>query len=473
MRGGVNCVTGMNTTDDNKRATIRIDANGELVSVTTELSLDDLDKHGIGCCLPVKALASQPLLVYHVGTYLNIAQICLESGRLVERLGVLRRIVRRYRRDLGEITQRIEALAQEDAPMPELPAGWSVIAIDRDEARFKAMAGIERGIRADFWHPGAALGGLAGTPAIDIIPSKTGLDHVSFHVCFHDTLVATVPAVIDETHALGWVTNHPSSGCLPIEVHFARADVGRDATYKVIVTYLQHLVRAFGADQFIIAEPVEYGFALYKQIIKKARLYATEVWDRPYVDLRQEEARLFAALRKSYKSNINWCTKHLTVEYLSGADLTDAKINEVYDTIESLQRGMAAKHGSGMTAELFLHPVLMARSGQGEVSITHTADGEAHGITVTTDNGGMAYYALGASRSIGNRNVGHFIVYDAILRAKARGMTKYVMNRLFGPSLALKGMEAKTASERSASIAFFKRGFSDDCDFVHVYHVFA
>lgn len=459
--------------DNGKQATIRIEANGESIPVTTTLSLDDLDKHGIGWCEPVKALKSQRNPAFHVGTYINIAQVCRENGRYVEKLGVLRRLARQFGRDLGDISHRIANLCDGKVPMPEFPAGWSVVAIDREEARFKELAGIERSVRADFWHPGAKLGGLAGSPAIDVLSPRSSLDNASFHVCFHGAVVATVPVAVDDTHTLGWITNHPSSGCLPIEVHFEPACTDRHATYKVVVIYLRYLARSFGADQFTIAEPPQDDFALYKQIIKNARLYATEIWDRPYVDLRQDDARLFAAVRKSYKSNINWCASHLTVEYLSGADLTDAKINEVYDTMQDLHRNIIAKYGDGMTAELFLHPVLMVRGGEGEVAIARTPDGAAHGITVTTDSGGMAYYALAGSRPIERRDVGHFIVYDAIRRAKGRGMTKYVMNRLFGPSVALKSMDAKVSAERSSSIAFFKRGFSDDCDFVNIYHVFA
>jgi hypothetical protein len=232
-------------------------------------------------------------------------------------------------------------------------------------------------------------------------------------------------------------------------------------------------VRSFGANRFVIGEPAGAGGLLYKQIIKRFRLYAAEVWDQPYVDLTQDESRIFTAVRKSYKSNINWCAKHLEVQYLSGADISGDNVPYVYAVIQDLHREIIEKYTDGMTTELFMHPMFMCKNGQGEVAIAKTADGTPWGITVTTYDGGIGYYALAGSRIFEGRNVGHFIAYDAIKRAKAKGMTKYVMNRPFGPSITLDGTAAKVSIERSSNIAFFKRGFSDDCDFFHVYQVSA
>ena len=338
--------------ETHKQSTIRIDANGESVSVTTALSLDDLDKHGIGWCEPVKALQSEANPLVHIGTYLNIAQICLESGRLVEKLGVLRRVARQFGRNLGNVTQRIEALANGGVPMPELPTGWSIVAGDRDERAFKALAGIAGPIYSNFWHPGAPYGGLMGTPGLEGLAPDPALDNASFLVCFKGALVATVPVVVDATHTAAWVTNHPSSGYMPIEVHFANGETDRSDVYKVVVAYLKHLAKAFGASQFAIMEPATDNFALYKQILKKARTYSAQIWDRPYVDLTRCESELFAGVRKSYRSHINWCRKNLTVEYLSGDQIRGEKANEIYRVIQEVKSEMIAKYTDGMTLEL-------------------------------------------------------------------------------------------------------------------------
>lgn len=454
------------------QASIRIDANGHNTTIETRLALDDLERNGIGGCEPVKALApGNPHA--RLGTYLNVADICRAHGRSLDELGVLRRLAREFGRDIADVGARIAALTAAPMPEPALPRGWSIVAVDRDEARFKTLAGIGGELYADFWHPGARLGGLAGTPGLEGLPRNPTLENASFHVLCDDVCVATVPVVVNALHAAAWVTNHPSSGCLPIEIHFTHALANHEAVYKVVLIYLQHVVRSFGANRFVIGEPAGAGGLLYKQIIKRFRLYAAEVWDQPYVDLTQDESRIFTAVRKSYKSNINWCAKHLEVQYLSGADISGDNVPYVYAVIQDLHREIIEKYTDGMTTELFMHPMFMCKNGQGEVAIAKTADGTPWGITVTTYDGGIGYYALAGSRIFEGRNVGHFIAYDAIKRAKAKGMTKYVMNRPFGPSITLDGTAAKVSIERSSNIAFFKRGFSDDCDFFHVYQVSA
>ena len=461
--------------EQNKQSTIQIDANGQSVSVTTSLALDDLDKNGIGWCEPVKALQAEASPLVHLGTYLNIAQICLENGRLAEKLGVLRRVARQFGRQLGNLSQRIEALANGGMPTPELPAHWSIVAVDRDEARFKALAGIDGPLYSNFWHPGAKYGGLAGTPGLDGLAPDPTLDNASFHVCFKEAVVATVPVVVDATHTAAWVTNHPSSGYMPIEVHFTEAQAGgevaRSDVYKVVVAYLKHLTKVFGASQFAILEPPADNFALYKQILKKARSYSAQIWDRPYVDLTLPDSAISSGIRKSYRSHINWCAKNLTVEYLSGDQIKGEKANEIYAVIQEVKSDMLAKYTDGMTLELFMHPMLMCRNGKGEVAITRTPQGVPVGVTVTTYDNGLAYYAIGGSKVYEGKNVGHFVLYDAIMRAKAKGVRRYLMNRLFPASVATDKASVRLMVERNITITFFKRGFSDDCEFVNVYNV--
>ncbi|WP_233804013.1 hypothetical protein [Paraburkholderia sp. HP33-1] len=455
----------------NKQATIQINANGESVSITTSLSLDDLDRNGIGWCEPIKALESQPSNLVHIGTYLNIAQICLESGRLIERLGVLRRVARQFGRQLGDVSQQIDLLAGSGLPMPDLPAGWSVEAIDRDERQFKALACIDGPVYSNFWHPGARYGGLAGTPGLESLQPPPALDNASFHVCFNGAVVATVPVVVDATHSAAWVTNHPTSGYMPIEVHFSDAKANRSDVYKVVVAYLKHVTKAFGASQFAIMEPPSDHFALYKQILKKARWYSAQIWDRPYVDLTLSDSELISGIRKSYRSHINWCARNLVVEYWSGDQITSEKTREIYSVIQEVKSEMLAKYADGMTLELFMHPILMCRVGKGEVAIARTTDGVPYGVTVTTYDNGVAYYAIGGSKVLDGKNVGHFILYDAIKRAKAKGLRRYLMNRLFPSSVSTDKTNIKLTVERNINITFFKRGYSDDCEFVNVYNV--
>ncbi|MBO9536360.1 GNAT family N-acetyltransferase [Herbaspirillum sp.] len=459
--------------NDIQQSSIEITANGEAITVTTTLSLKDLEANGVGGCQPVKQLKSETSQIIRLGTYLNLADILHECGRNVDELGILRRARREFDAYLSGQKERIVALLASELPLPAMPDRWTIVALDRDEPQFKRLAGIDGNVYANFWHPGAKLGGLAGTRNLDILKQPADIDNASFHVCFNGSVVATVPVAINATHVAGWVTNHPSSGCMPIEIHFAQDATERDEAYKIIVSYLQYMARSFGADNFTIAERPEDHFALYKQIIKKARSYSAEIWDSPYVDLTAPEEQLFANVRKSYKSNINWCAKNLTTEYFSGEQINNESSAYFFNVIQDLHQELIAKYTDGMTQELFYHPILMCANGQGEVAISKTADGTPYGISVTTYDNGIAYYALAGSREVmRGKNPGHFIVYDAIRRAKARGQTRYVMNRFFGASVSLNQTDVKVMIDRAFNISFFKRGYSGDCSFANVYQVF-
>ncbi|KVM08545.1 hypothetical protein WL05_07190 [Burkholderia ubonensis] len=455
-----------------KQATTQIQTTGGPVTVTTALSLEELDKNGIAWCQPVKELEAQTNPLIRLGTYLNVANICAEAQRFVDEIGALRRLAREFGRQLGDISQRVDALLKRGLPMPDLPQGWTIVPVDHDEIQFKLLAGIDGDLFVNFWHPGAKFGGLAGTPGIEALGAREGIDNASFHVCFNGALVATVPVAIDASHAAAWVTHLPTVGCMPIEVHFTDAPVDRREAYKVIVACLKYLSRSFGASNVTIMERPEEQYALYKQIIKKARTYSAEIWDRPYVDLSQETDELFSGVRKSYRSNINWCAKNLVVEYFTGDAITNERVRYFYEVIQDLHKELIAKYSDGMTTDLFMHPILMCRNGQGEVAISKTADGVPYGMTVTTYDGGIAYYALAGSRTLNGKNVGHYVVYDSILRAKAKGLKKYAMNRFFAASVSLNQRRVKEMVDRAFTIAFFKRGFSDDCEFANVYQIF-
>ena len=415
---------------------------------------------------------TQASLATKLGTYLNVAQLCEVWERPVDQAGALRRAIREFGGNPGGIVSKLDAILQRGVPLPDLPSGWSIVAFDRDEAGFSQLAGAEGGVFGNFWHPGAKFGGLLGTHGLEFLEQPQHIDNISFHVCFNGVLIATVPVVIDATHVAAWVTNHPAVGCMPIEVHFSDTAGERSEAYKVVALYLQYLARAYGATSFMVMEWPEEGFGLYRQIIKRAKSCSAEIWDRPYVDLEQEVSGIFSAVRKSYKSNINWCAKNLTVEYYSGEDVTDERMGYFYNVIQDLHQELIAKYGDGMTPDLFLQPILMCRNGQGEVAIAKTAEGVPYGMTVTTYAGGKAFYALAGSRILNGKNVGHFVTYDSILRAKAKGMRRYILNRFFGASVSLNQQNVKLMLERAATIIFFKRGFSDDSEFANVYQVF-
>lgn len=194
--------------------------------------------------------------------------------------------------------------------------------------------------------------------------------------------------------------------------------------------------------------------------------YATELWSRPIVDLTVSIDNIFTNLRKSYKSQINWGKKNLHNEYLSGDQLTDAKIVELYDLLHRLNEDVHSKYGNGMTKELFLFPLLSCRRGEGEVTLTRDQD-QIIGLTVTTDLNQVTYYALGAYIKSGNKSAAHFMLFDAIERAQKRGNTEFALNRAFGSPESLN----QSANVRNRNIIFFKSGFANQTKYTLAYQV--
>jgi len=108
---------------------------------------------------------------------------------------------------------------------------------------------------------------------------------------------------------------------------------------------------------------------------------------------------------------------------------------------------------------------------KGEVAIARTADGTVSGITVVSDEGGISNYALGGSIPQENKNPGHFVVYDSIIRAKARGSHSYHMNREFAAHMSIEQLQLRIQSVHDTNLVMFKRGFGDFLEVFNVYKV--
>jgi hypothetical protein len=211
---------------------------------------------------------------------------------------------------------------------------------------------------------------------------------------------------------------------------------------------------------------------LYK-VLGVESMFSAEMWTRPVVRLSDvDDKEIFARVRNRYKPHINWGRGNLVMEYLSGDQVSSAKIDEVHELLNQCHEKLIQKYGDGMTKSIFMPPMVMCQMNKGEVAIARTKDGVACGVTVVTDAGGISHYALAGSIPQQNKNPGQFIAYDSILRAKARGAQFYHMNREFAAPVSIDGLELKVQSEHETKLMFFKRGFSDWLETFSVYKVF-
>jgi hypothetical protein len=415
----------------------------------------------------VRAIDGLPGPMDRCVRYCALALNLSRGERPLEALAVLRRATRELAASPPELAQQIIELASRCDP-PIERGRWSLVEYQKEPERFKELGGITGDVHDGFWHPGAPFQGMLGVPGLSVDGHGWGGDNVSFHVCRDGELVATVPALIDGTHVIGWGRTHPSCPTMPIDVYFADEDTERSAVWGVVWEHLHHLMRAWGASCFRVQEDPGAAGTVHRLAVKKAHRHAAEIWDRPVVDLSKSEADLLSGVRKSFRSNVNWGRKNLITEYLDSSELTDEKVAFVHTTLQEI----IEKYGDGLTPYIFHRPLSMCRQGKGEIAITREGDGDPLAMTMVTYDGGVAYYALGGQRSHGNKHIGHYAVFDALLRAKSHGMSSFVLDRYNGGSTAFDGRRVLTRNDREESILFFKRGFSDDYQMIHVYTVF-
>ena len=96
-------------------------------------------------------------------------------------------------------------------------------------------------------------------------------------------------------------------------------------------------------------------------------------------------------------------------------------------------------------------------SGSGELSLGHDNAGSLVSATLAIDGDRVSQYSSAVyDRARFDKPLGHWPVFDAILRARKRGMSYFDLGDI--PA-------AGTGSDKALSVAKFKRGFVDSLDY--------
>ena len=83
---------------------------------------------------------------------------------------------------------------------------------------------------------------------------------------------------------------------------------------------------------------------------------------------------------------------------------------------------------------------------------------------MVADAGGTAYYASGVyDRSRFDKPLGHFPVFDAMIRAGGRGVARFDLGEIV-PRTA-------DADDKEVQIGFFKKGFTADFALINIWTV--
>jgi hypothetical protein len=451
-------------------AKTKLNQDGTTLEFATTVDLEDIEMNGVAWSQVMRQpFSGRAGWFERLAALMNIATICRENGKALHELAALRMARRMTGGELGAINQRIDECREAGRSEQTAEHGLRIVSFEEDREGFESLLG-STSIGNNFHHPGAEFNGLTGVNGRLLLPPDASVDNVSFAICDGRQRLAVVPCIIQKDDVISWVAPFLPSGGIPIAIHFDGAAANPGTILKLVLRHLDHLLQSFGGRQIVIREPFQDRMLLYKAL-GPGTTFSAEVWDRPVVRLEEREEVIFAKIRNSYKSHVNWGRSNLLMEYLAGDQLTTSEIENVRHLITHCHQKLIEKYGDGMSHSMFLPPLVMCQMKKGEVAIARTKDGVVCGITVVTDEGGISNYALGGSIPQQNKNPGQFIVYDSIIRAKARGSQLYHLNREFSASVSIEQLQLRIQSIHDTNLILFKRGFGDFLEVFHVYKV--
>jgi hypothetical protein len=167
---------------------------------------------------------------------------------------------------------------------------------------------------------------------------------------------------------------------------------------------------------------------------------------RAEADLSRGEDDLRRDVRDSYRSLINWGRRNLRMVYVN-AENPDRGL---FRDIEEFHARIAGRvvHGEATWRTLFDH----IAAGGGEVSLGYTEDGALVSGTMVVDDAAVALYFLAVyDREHFDKPMGHWPLFDSMLRAKARGRRFFDLGEFFARG---------TTDPKEYNIGFFKKGFT-------------
>lgn len=167
---------------------------------------------------------------------------------------------------------------------------------------------------------------------------------------------------------------------------------------------------------------------------------------RAEADLSRPEEALRRDLRDSYRSLINWGRRNLRLVYVN-AENPDRSLMDDYADFHARTAGRIV-HGDPTWAALFGH----ISAGSGEATMGYLDGGELVASSMVVDGDLTAlYFSAVYDRDRFDKPMAHWPLFDAMVRAKARGRRYFDLGEFFAQG---------TAGEKEYNIGFFKKGFT-------------
>jgi len=214
-----------------------------------------------------------------------------------------------------------------------------------------------------------------------------------------------------------------------------------------INTALDHMNKAAverGAETIIIGGPVaEEAGVLATACIDRLAKGETTAW--VVADLRQDEALLKRDIRDSYRSLVNWGERNITMKAVNAA----APDRELFERYPAFHAKISSRNMGEAYWQVYWEEILR---GKAELLLGWLADGTLVSGSIVVGAGDVAYYASGVyARDQFDKPLGHWPLWQAMTRAKSSGYQWFDAGEV---------ADYTHASDKEASIAFFKRGFT-------------
>ncbi len=165
-------------------------------------------------------------------------------------------------------------------------------------------------------------------------------------------------------------------------------------------------------------------------------------------DLSLEKDSLRRALRKSYRSLVNWGKKNMRVAYVNDAN-PDRTGFQSYREFHLRVAGRVTRSQCTWDAMY-----AWITGGKGELSLGYLDTGELVAGTMVVDGETTAYYSSGVyDRERFDLPIAHWLVHDAVLRSRERGLRWFDLGDV---------PEKGTVGDKEYSIGFFKSGFATE-----------
>lgn len=284
-------------------------------------------------------------------------------------------------------------------------------------------------------------------------PMTGGFGRIYYPAVYGEALVDATFTIVDRDRPLALVPCCVHDGILdnlgqPIQVFTARgADTAQAG--KVVDEVIAELDRVggrVGARETRIATSAEPSLGPLAAACLKSGFVASASFDA-ICDLSLDEAQLFGALRRRFRSFVNWGKTNLQMQYVNKSTAR----REVFDNYQQFHLKVAGRSTRTQASWDRMYEWIV--SGGGELALGHLADSsELVAGTMIVDGSETAYYASGVyDRDRFDKPIAHWPMFDAVLRARGRGLKRFDVGSLPQPG---------SASAKEEQIGYFKRGFA-------------